>query len=78
MLGYLIQGAHTTCAQKESSLYKPFDGGFVLMGNDAMYKTIGIDNIRIRIFDGQLQTLKIVRHIPDLKKNLLSFGAWKA
>ena len=45
------------------------------MENDAVCKTVGIDNICIRMFDGQVRTLTNVRHVPDLKKNLLSLGA---
>jgi len=45
----------------------------VLMDNDAIWKTVGI--INIRMFDGQARTLMNARHVPDLKKNL---GALKA
>jgi len=48
------------------------------MGNDIVCKTVGIDNIRMRMLDGQVRTLMNVRHVPNLKKNLLSFGALKA
>ena len=48
------------------------------MGNDAMCKTVGIGNIRVRMFDGQVQTVTNVRHVPDSKKNLLSLGALEA
>ena len=48
------------------------------MGNDAVCKTIGIDNIRMRMFDRQIQTLTNVHHISDKKKNLLSLGALEA
>ena len=48
------------------------------MVNDIVCKTIGIGNIHMRMFDGQVQTLTNVRHVPDLKKNLLSLGALKA
>ena len=55
------------CPKKEVfSTYKLYDGGSVLMGNDIVCKIVGIDNIRMRMFDGQ---------VPDLKKNLLSLGA---
>ena len=47
------------------------------MGNDALCKTIGIGNIRMRMFDGQVRTLTNVRYVSDLKKNLLSLGALK-
>ena len=48
------------------------------MGNNVVCKTVGIDNICMRMFDGQVRTLTNVRHIPDLRKNLLSLGALKA
>jgi len=47
------------------------------MGNDTVCKTVGIDNIRMRMFHGQVRTLTNVRHDPDLKKNLLSLRALK-
>jgi len=48
------------------------------MVNDIVCKTIGIGNIHMRMFDGQVQTLTNVRHVPSLKKNLLSLRALKA
>ena len=43
------------CLKRERySTQKPYDGGSVLMGNDVMWKTIGIGNIHMRIFDGQI------------------------
>ena len=79
MLGYLTRGAHTTWAQKRVVQYLQFyDGCSILMGNDDVYKTIGIGNIRMRMFDEQVRTLTNVRHVPDLKKNLLSLGALEA
>jgi len=48
------------------------------MGNDVVCKTVGIDNICMRMFDGQVRTLTNVRHIPDLKKNLLSLETLEA
>ena len=32
----------------------------------------------MRMFDGQVQTLTNVQHVPDLKKNLLLLGALEA
>jgi len=48
------------------------------MGNNVVCKTVGIGNIRMRMFDGHVQTLTNVRHVPDLRKNLLSLGDLKA
>ena len=48
------------------------------MGNDVVCKTVGIGNICMRMFDGQVRTLTNVRHVPDLKKNFLLLGALEA
>jgi len=48
------------------------------MGNDAVCKTVGIDNIRMRMFDGHMRTFTNVHHVPDLRKNLFSLEALKA
>ena len=45
------------------------------MGNDASCKVIGMGNIRIKMFDGVVRTLCDVRHVLDLRKNLISLGA---
>jgi len=67
------------CPKREwFSTFKPYDEGTVLMGNDAVCKTVGIDNIRMRMFDEHVRTLINVRHVQDLKKNLLSLGDLEA
>jgi len=48
------------------------------MKNDDMCKTVGNGNIHMRMFDGQVRTLTNVRHVLDLKKNLLSLEALEA
>ena len=43
------------CPKREwFSTYKSYDGGSVLIGNDVVCKTVGIDNIRMRMFYGQV------------------------
>ncbi|GLT72015.1 hypothetical protein SLA2020_439880 [Shorea laevis] len=54
--------------------YESVNGGTVLMGNDVACKIVGIGTIKIRMHDGIVRTLTNVRHIPDLKKNLISLG----
>ncbi|XP_072071805.1 uncharacterized mitochondrial protein AtMg00300-like [Arachis hypogaea] len=44
------------------------------MGNDHACKNVGLGTIRIKMHDGIVRTLKDVRHIPDLRKNLISIG----
>jgi len=48
------------------------------MGNNVTCKTVRIGSIRMKIFDGQVRTLKDVRRVPDLRKNLLSLGVLEA
>ena len=44
------------------------------MGNNISCKVIGIGTVQIKMHDGVVRTLTDVRHIPDLKKNLISLG----
>lgn len=44
------------------------------MGDDAPYKIAGIGSIRIKMFDGVIRTLVDVRHVPGLKRNLISLS----
>ena len=48
--------------------------GSVLMGNDVSCKVIGMRSIKFKMFDGVIRTLENVRHVPELKKNLISLG----
>jgi len=42
--------------------------------NDAACKTIRISSIRMKMFDGQVRTLKNMRHVPDPGTKHLSLG----
>ena len=44
------------------------------MGNDASCWVFGIANISVKMFDGVIRMLCEVRHIPNLRKNLISLG----
>ncbi|KAE8672931.1 hypothetical protein F3Y22_tig00111833pilonHSYRG00028 [Hibiscus syriacus] len=46
----------------------------VYLGDDQCCNIVGIDEVRIKMYDGSVRTLSGVRHIPDLKKNLISLG----
>ncbi|KAH9801638.1 hypothetical protein KPL71_001098 [Citrus sinensis] len=54
--------------------YETIDGGRVLMGNHNACKIVGISSVKIRMYDGMTRTLEHVRHVPGLKKNLISLG----
>ncbi|XP_071727384.1 uncharacterized mitochondrial protein AtMg00300-like [Rutidosis leptorrhynchoides] len=44
------------------------------MRNDVACKVVGIGTIQIKMYDGTVRTLTDVRHVPELKKNLISLG----
>ena len=54
--------------------YKPYNDGMVQMGNDAICPVIGIGTVKIKMFDGVVRVLSNVRHVLDLRKNLISLG----
>uniref|UniRef100_A0A2N9G8B6 CCHC-type domain-containing protein n=1 Tax=Fagus sylvatica TaxID=28930 RepID=A0A2N9G8B6_FAGSY len=57
-----------------STLIWSVNCGSVQMGNDGTSTIIGMGTIKIKMFDGVVRTLEEVRHIPDMKKNLISLG----
>ena len=44
------------------------------MGNDFSCNVVGIGSIQIKIFDGTNKILTNVRHVLELRKNLISLG----
>ena len=64
--------------QDWSFTYEPMHKGVVLMGNNGSCKVAGIGTVRIRMFDGVVRTLDDVRHVPDLKRNLISLSTLDA
>ncbi|KAG8477584.1 hypothetical protein CXB51_031066 [Gossypium anomalum] len=46
----------------------------VLMGNNALCKIAGVGRIKVKMFDGVVRTLSDVRHVPELKRNLISLS----
>ena len=65
---------HMTPKKDWFDTYKPYNGGMVQMGNDATCPVIGIGTVKIKMFDGVVRVLSNVRHVPDLRKNLISLG----
>ena len=63
------------CANRDwFDTYERKDGGQVLMGNNAACKVIGVGTVKVKMHDGIIRTFGNVRHVPDLKKNLISMG----
>ena len=51
--------------------YHDLDGGKVMMGNNVVYRVIGMGNVSLRLHDGTTWELREVRYVPDLKRNLI-------
>ncbi|KAG8489499.1 hypothetical protein CXB51_017516 [Gossypium anomalum] len=54
--------------------YKIVPESVILMGNNASCKIAGVRTIKVRMFDGVVRTLSNVRHVPGLKRNLISLS----
>ena len=54
--------------------YQDTNGGKVLLGNDHECKVFGIGDVKLKMHDYSFRTLKVVRHVPELKRNLISLG----
>ena len=65
---------HMTPNKDWFNTYMLVNSGSILMGNDASCKVARIENIIIKMFDDVVRTLCDVRHVPDLRKNLVSLG----
>ncbi|KAE8735884.1 hypothetical protein F3Y22_tig00000329pilonHSYRG00358 [Hibiscus syriacus] len=56
------------------STYRSVNSGSVYLDDDRCCNIVGIGEVRIKMYDDFVRTLSGVRHIPDLKKNLISLG----
>uniref|UniRef100_A0A2N9HFB8 CCHC-type domain-containing protein n=1 Tax=Fagus sylvatica TaxID=28930 RepID=A0A2N9HFB8_FAGSY len=65
---------HVTPHRSWFDTYRLVNCSFVRMDNDASCKVIGIGTIKIKMFDNVVRTLGEVRHVPEMKKNLISLG----
>jgi hypothetical protein len=65
---------HVTPHRNWFDTYRSINCGSVQMGNDAACTIIGMGTIKIKMSDGVVRTLEEVRHIPDMRKNLISLG----
>jgi hypothetical protein len=65
---------HATPHRKHFLDYVQGDYGQVHLGDDAPCKIVGMGKVKIKQCNGNQWLLKEVRHIPDLRKNLISTG----
>ena len=63
---------HMTSNRNWFYSYELVSSGFVFMGNDHALEVAGIGTVKIKMHDGIVRTIQGVRHVKDLKKNLLS------
>ena len=54
--------------------YRLVNSGSVLMDNDASCRVTRMGNIKVKMFDDVIRMLCDVRHVPDLRKNMISLG----
>ena len=54
--------------------YVSSDFGHILLGDDEPCKIVGMGKVRIKLNNGNEWLLKDVRHIPAMKRNLISIG----
>ena len=65
---------HATSRRDLFSSYTSGDYGAVRMGNDGQSKAVGIGDICLETENGTRLVLKGVKHIPDIRLNLISTG----
>jgi hypothetical protein len=65
---------HATPLRKYFQDYVQGDFGQVHLGDDGPCKIVGMGNIQIKKNNGNQLLLKEVRHVPNLRKNLISTG----
>ena len=44
------------------------------MGDDHALEIVGIETVKLTMYDGTTHIIQEVRHVNDLKKNILSLG----
>jgi len=70
----LDSGCSITPNREWFTTYRSANSGCVYLGDDRCCNIVGIGDVRIRMYDGTVRTLCDVRHIPELKNNLISLG----
>lgn len=65
---------HITPRRELLTKFKEFDGNKVMMGNNTHCMVRGMGKITIDNSDGTVVTLSEVRYIPEMGRNLISYG----
>lgn len=51
-----------------------YNGRSLLLGNNKTFKVAGIGTAKLKLYDGFEKVMQQVRHIPELKRNLILLG----
>ena len=65
---------HATPNREWFSSYKSGEFDTAYLGDDTGYRVAGVGDIKIKMFDGVERVLRGVRHVPGLRRNLISLG----
>ena len=60
------------------SSFEKLDRCSVVMGDDRPCHMEEINTVLVKMFNGMVRELKDVRYVPQLKRNLISVGAFEA
>ncbi|CAN0916956.1 Retrovirus-related Pol polyprotein from transposon TNT 1-94, partial [Linum grandiflorum] len=63
---------HVTSRREFFSSYSPGNYGVVRMGNGNLSKVVGKGDVYLETMDGARLLLRDVRHVPDMRLNLIS------
>ena len=67
--------SYNMCSRREWFVeYKELSTGRVLMGNNKACNILGIGTVKLKLEDGTVKLLTEVRHVPELKRPLISLG----
>ena len=66
---------HVTSKREWFSSYKSGDFGVVYLGNDTSYGVVGVGDVKFKMYDGNEVLLSNVRHVPGLRKSLITLGS---
>ena len=65
---------HMCPKRKYFDTYRACDASTVMMGNGSASRVVGIGTVKMKMFDGVVRTLANVRHVPRLRRGLISLG----
>ncbi|WVZ61697.1 hypothetical protein U9M48_011528, partial [Paspalum notatum var. saurae] len=75
---WLLDSASSFHATPKKELFLSYTeddhGAFAFLGDGSVYRVMGAGNIKFKTCDGQEVILKGVKHVPGLRRNLISLG----